>query len=338
MRGYGGTQREIARRLGFSARSFRRWARRHQDWVPRGRRARRASPELRQEILDLLAEWGPRTSVQALRLAFPSVTRAELTDLLHRFRRVCRDKKRRRTATLEWLRVGAVWAADFAFPPGEMEGLYPELLSVRDLASGMHLTWRPILNETSENIALMLEGLFAMHGAPLVLKVDNAKAWRGEAVLAVLEKWGVLLLFSPPYTPEYNGSIEAGIGATKARTEEESERHQRPGVWTWEDAEAARCKGNVFGKSPIDPKRSPADVWRHREAIRVEEREALGAMVKRVQQETGGQHGEAGQESSDREAHWRRVMRRALGALGILVLRWRRISTLVPERKGDNIP
>ena len=58
--------------------------------------------------------------------------------------------------------------------------------------------------------------------------------------------------------------------------------------------------------------------------------------MRRLQQETDGQQGEAEQEASIREASWRNVMRRTLGALGILVIWWRRISPEVSENK-DNI-
>jgi len=170
-----------------------------------------------------------------------------------------------------------------------------------------------------------------------VLKVDNGSAWRGHEVQAVLLKWMVLMLFSPPYTPEYNGSIESGIGAAKERTQERSERRGAPGVWSWEDVEGARQEGNLFGSSPFAPNRSPEQVWQSREPIRQEEREALAHAVMRieteVQQETAGQCGGAGQEAPSKEGIWRAVLSRALRALGLLVIRWGRISTGVSEKK-----
>jgi hypothetical protein len=117
------------------------------------------------------------------------------SDHLGRFQRVCRDKKRQQTASLQWRRVGAVWAAGIAFPQEKMEGRNPELLSVRGLASGQHLLWRPITNETRA-AAGILEVQFAEQSAPLVLKGDNASARRGREVQAKLLKWMVLLLFS----------------------------------------------------------------------------------------------------------------------------------------------
>jgi len=118
----------------------------------------------------------------------------------------------------------------------------------------------------------------------------------------------------------------------KERTEERALRRGTPGDWTWEDAAGARQDGNNFGRSPIDPSRSPAEVWQTREPIRPEERAALAAEVSEHQQEgeaVNGPTGGAGQEASHKEALWRAVLRRALGALGFLFIRWRRISTLI---------
>src|SRR5207302_8591086 len=80
--GRGCRQREAARKLGTSPRSLRRWTKHNANWVPRGRRVQRSPLAVRQQIIAQLAEWGPHTSVAALKQAFPNVMRAELEDLL----------------------------------------------------------------------------------------------------------------------------------------------------------------------------------------------------------------------------------------------------------------
>jgi len=210
------------------------------------------------------------------------------------------------------------------------------LLSVPDtfatLAGGYQLAWRPVPGETAEAAVGVLAGLFAEHGAPLVLKTDNGSGLAAEPVRGLLQGHGVQALFSPPRTPQYNGSAEAGIGAVKVRTQERAERRGSPAEWSWEDIEGARQDGNAFGRSPLDPSRSPEQVWQAREPLRPQERAALAAEVSRIQAEVqpaeavGGQSGGAEQEASGRAATWRSVLRRALGALGLLFIRWRRIS------------
>lgn len=83
-------------------------------------------------------------------------------------------------ARLTWTQAGVVWAADFAWPPEVIEGRYPRLLSVRDLASGMQLAWQPVSGESAAETCSVLRGLFGEHGAPVVLKMDNGPAFRSE--------------------------------------------------------------------------------------------------------------------------------------------------------------
>jgi hypothetical protein len=53
---------------------------------------------------------------------------------------------------------------------------------------------------------------------PLVLKSHNGSSFIADEMRRFLDGWQVRPLFSPPYTPEYNGAIEAGNGALKTRT------------------------------------------------------------------------------------------------------------------------
>src|SRR2546428_8911839 len=59
-----------------------------------------------------------------------------------------------------------------------------------------------------DSIAARLDELFAQQGPPLVLKRDNGSNLNSEAVNAVLSRWLVIPLNSPPYYPPYNGGIE----------------------------------------------------------------------------------------------------------------------------------
>jgi hypothetical protein len=48
------------------------------------------------------------------------------------------------------------------------------------------------------------------------------------------------VLYSPMYTPSYNGTMEAGIGAMKGRKVMQAWLRGASGSWTWEDMEAVR--------------------------------------------------------------------------------------------------
>ena len=194
--------------------------------------------------------------------------------------------------------------------------------------------WRPTPDETAQTAVAVLIGLFLIHGPPLVLKLDNGSAYRAEAMQKALVGYGVVVLYSPAYSPEYNGSAEAGVGSMKARTEEQAERSGHPGLWTAEDAERARLEANVFSISPVDPRQSPQQVWQAREPLRLEERQALAAKVNTFREEEKAQQqaegkAEGGQEAEVKQSSWRVLLRRALRSLGYLLLRWRRIPPRV---------
>jgi transposase InsO family protein len=298
---------------------------------------------VRQEVLVQLAESGPGISVAHLRAAFPNVPRAELVDLRGRYRWLCRQRGRGRMARLTWTQAGVVWAADFAWPPEGIEGRYPRLLSVRDLASGMQLAWRPVSGESAAETCGVLTGLFGEHGAPLVLKLDNGPAFRSEELERMLSPEGVAVLYSPPYTPSYNGSAEAGVGAMKGRTEMQAWLRGTSGSWTWEDLEGARQEANAacVGRRESSPTR--AQVWASRPRLDEGARAALRAEVLRQQAkcvwpEAGAESEVSGGSVLDKGCPWRVVLRRALVALGYLVLSWRRIPLPIKLQKADKIP
>ena len=80
---------------------------------------------------------------------------------------------------------------------------YPYMLAVRDLASGMMLAWDPLPSLTEEVTGAALARLFALHGAPLILKVDNGSAFRALAFQELLQAHAVIPLYSPPACPGY---------------------------------------------------------------------------------------------------------------------------------------
>src|SRR5205823_10693955 len=101
--------------------------------------------------------------------------------------------------------AGRVWAADFTETSQLAPDLWPlafgSVLAVRDLASGCVLAWEPIPALTEEVACDQLARLFAVHGAPLVLQVDNGSAFRAAFIQTFLEVAGTIPLYSPPAFP-----------------------------------------------------------------------------------------------------------------------------------------
>jgi hypothetical protein len=119
-----------------SDRTLRRWCRVEVVARPLGRPVRHSPPDARNAVIHFLDEHGPQVGVPLLRTCFPAMSRSELRDLLMRYRRVWRTRHRVPLRVLNWSVVGSVWAIDFTGPRPAIEGRYPYLLAVRDLASG----------------------------------------------------------------------------------------------------------------------------------------------------------------------------------------------------------
>ncbi|CEF49059.1 unnamed protein product [uncultured bacterium] len=301
-----------------------------------GRHTARSSRADRTEVLDVLAELGPATSVATLKDCFQSIARAELDDLLKRYRRVWRRRHQHAPYCLEWTIPGTVWAIDFSEAVQPIDGLYPYLLAVRDLASSCQLLWSPVSSPSAEETILALRSLFAQHGAPLVLKADNGSAFIADATRDFLSPFGVNLLFSPPRTPRYNGSIEAGIGSLKTRTERHAARADHPASWTFDDVEHARAEANATARplGPTGP--TPHELWEGRRPITSEQRSTFQATVHRHRQEVNAEEGitqDALLQPWEERKLNRPAIRRALGEHDYLLFSRRRLPLPITKQK-----
>lgn len=260
--------------------------------APRGRPAENSGDDARQDVLAALLLFGPDVGVPSLRSLFPDMARAELEYHQRRFRTLTRRACKTLIYTLRWNRIGTVWAMDFYKPPKPVDGIYPAVLSVRDLASGFVLANLPVPSIELIHVADALAVLFEQYTPPLVLKSDNAfdvtKVYPRSApehvegaqrLAKLLKENQVIQLLSPPYWPQYNGSIEAGVGSLKVRAHYEAARHGRPCEWTCDDLEAARLYSNELAKPWGFNEPSPEIKWAERSPILPDERWAFHACV-----------------------------------------------------------
>jgi transposase InsO family protein len=305
-----------------------------------GRPAARSPREQRNEVIHLIDELGPGIGVPTLRHCFPLLARAELASLLKRYRRVWRRLHQQPLRILHWTQPGRVWAIDFTEAPLPIDGVDHYLLAVRDLASGHQLLWLPVRHASACAVRAALAGLFVIHGAPLVLKCDNGSPFGEASVQQLCAEFGVEMLFSPPYTPRYNGAIEAGIGSLKRRTEVCASRHGHPGYWTWDDVALAECEANATARprGPAGP--SPDQLWHTRSRISAADRAAFQAAVQRHRDTlTPGQDPVQLdlQATMEQRARDREAIRRALEELGYLLYARRRIPLPIRRKKVANI-
>ena len=270
---------DAARDLGISHVTLadwrRRWCRTRLRAYDRGRPLSRPDVAMRNRVIAQFDHWGPHLGLPTLKQEFPAVARRELADLQRRYRGMCRRTKTVCVHALHWTCPGTVWAFDYTEPPYPVDGLYPYILVVRDLASGKQLAAQSVAHENAEATIALLTALFNQYGPPLVIKSDNGSPLVAEDVRKLLETHGVLRLLSPPCTPAYNGACEAGIGSLKSRAHLIAARQGRPGRWTANDVEAARMLANetVRPRGHLAP--TPDQAWGCRPALALDMRKAF---------------------------------------------------------------
>lgn len=318
----------------------RRWNADRLEPKPRGRPVEQIGPELARRITAMLHLLGPFEGLPVLRSLFPGVPRAELENRLRLYRAEYVRRHHVVVHSLQWKRSGAVWAMDFAEPPSPIDGIYRYVLSVRDLASGKSLLWLPVYRKDGRAAHDALVSLFLRYGVPLVIKEDNDGAFRTEEMQRLLAACRVAFLFSPPYTPEYNGAAEAGIGTLKTYSHHEAALHGRPGEWTCDDVEAARMRANELSRPRGKDGPTPDEIWREHSKVSPHERqlfnERLEQKRKRLLEETKKEK-QSELNEIDRAAIERRAVAQALIACGFLLVRRRRISPPIKSKFWSRI-
>jgi putative transposase len=304
-----------------------------------GRPLQRAHVHDRNDVIALLDDLGPATGLPTLRDCFPDLARAELEDILARYRRVWQKLNLEVQHRLRWTSPGTIWAVDFTYAPAPVEGRYPYLLAVRDLASGKQLLWQPVLDMTACTAQNALATLFLRYQPPLVLKMDNGSAFIAEALQNLLMP-EVTPLFSPAYYPRYNGAIEAGIGSLKTRTSDQATRNGHPGYWTLDDVAAAQADANYSARprGPSGP--SPEQLWDHRTYLTVDERLRFQTTLQQRRLEnllTLGSSMSPTLVTKELRSLERKAISQALVEHGYLLFSRRRIPLPISSRKAANI-
>lgn len=176
------------------------------------------------------------------------------------------------------------------------------------------------------------EALLELEGPPLVLKADNGSCFVAELVADLLAAHQVLLLRSPPGTPAYNGSIEAGAGSIKIRAHHLAAAAGRAACWSFDDVEAARLEANEVRPGGVG-RPSRAERWDARAPLASGLREELRAQLARRAAEERVRRGlDAGAELADDVAQevQRVALAGSLRALGLLSSR----TISIPARRG----
>ena len=272
-------------------------------------------------MLKTLKEFGPGVGCRRLHALHPEMPRRELEKFLRRLRRVHLKRHQVHRRKLQWLSAGTVWATDFAVPPSPVDGVFGAILTVRDLASGKQLLWQALKDQSADSAIPHVAALAAKHDAPLVLKSDNGPAFKSRAFRELLEAHRIIPLYSPPWTPRYNGACEASIRHLKSLTTYQASRRQTPLEWTSADLDIAlditnRCQSRKSNRATSS---APGDVDRERFAADVKTRAAANLEQAKLASPTTNT-------IMTTESAQRRAIEHALHAHGLLKTRSRWVS------------
>jgi transposase InsO family protein len=142
------------------------------------------------------------------------ISRRDLQVLTKNMRRELSHQHQKELRRILWKIPGLVWSLDNA-ELARFARRKLHLHQVQDLASRYKFTpWvgKQVLGQT---VASHLEQLFLRYGPPLVLKRDNGSNLNQKAVDALLARYLVMPLNSPPHYPPYNGGIECAMREMK---------------------------------------------------------------------------------------------------------------------------
>lgn len=116
---------------------------------------------------------------------------------------------------IQWLVPNLCWAMD-ATEYGPQKTV---IIPLRDLASQYRLPALLSDRQDGMQVAGHLRQLFEQQEPPLFFKRDNGSIFNCQAVDALLLRFGVIPLNSPPYYPRYNGAMEKSIRDLKDHLE-----------------------------------------------------------------------------------------------------------------------
>lgn len=116
-------------------------------------------------------------------------------------------------------------------------------------------------------VACVLDADFVEHGAPIVVRMDRAKAHSAPQTAAVLAAHGVLVLHGPPRHPRFYGQLERQNREHAAWVHVDDDKESEP---LPARLERMRSALNVLWRRRALDWKTPAEVWRDRPRVDVD--------------------------------------------------------------------
>lgn len=336
---YDYTCRDIACSIGINPRTLKSWKllwkQNHLCSEPVGRKPFLPTVQLLDSVKAFLNLTGMETGISVIKRVFPQIPLINIKWFLEDYRKEFYRNKKHYCKSLVWNKANTVWAADFTEMKKKVEGIYKYVLVFRDLCTGKILLTLPCKSQNADIVIKALKYLFYHHGIPLVLKSDNGSAFIAEEVRKYLDDNNVTQLLSPPYTPKYNGSIEAGMGSIKTRLFYISSRKDRPGIYTCDDLEEARLQSNELSRPNGVNKPTPDIMWYNKNDISSETRRTFMREVEICREEAMCENGLKYTFLNENQRRFinRTAITKALVNLNFLCFKKRRITPPFKSKK-----
>jgi transposase InsO family protein len=267
------SQARVAAALQIAPQTLSSWKNRDVAQPLRGRRRIPVDPLAQNAVVELLDHHGTSIGIPALKALHTAIPRSRLRDI--------RDAWVQRQSVaphrLCWKTPGAVWSTDFTKTNTPIDGCFPHLLIVRDLASRCTILAYPCIAQSAHTVVARMRELFEQHGPPLVLKSDNGGPFIADVTRQLYDQHRVTQLLSPPLTPQYNGSVEATAGQLKTRAAILAELNECQ--WTSDIIETARITTNVLLRPWGISAHTPAQRWENRSPIKSEQRQTITMLI-----------------------------------------------------------
>lgn len=189
-----------------------------------------------------------------------SIKRSELIEM--------ERERKARCAAVKVTQPGIVRGFD-AMHMNCVEGRYYWLIAA-DAAVPYRTSIATVDDYDHANVISALTADFEEHGAPLVARLDRAACQRTSNVIALLDRYEVLLLNGPPHHPQYYGQLERQNREHRAwlRGVETPTRAELPGT-----AARMRTALNAVWRRPTLDWCTAEQAWQSRSTIRVDRRE-----------------------------------------------------------------
>jgi len=302
----------VARHLGLAQSTLRRW---RSKALMQTKRSRTPTQAAVIAAMDDVRALRGLVGAESLRRAHPSLSRRQAA-ALKQTTITAMERERQRCCSRVVVTTPGILRGFDAMDRGHASSPRYVLVAA-DGCVPFRTTVHAVPRYDDDFVARFLDEDFDDHGAPLVLRLDRAKAHQAPKTSAVLAAHRVLVLHGPAHYPRFYGQLERQNREHAAWVHIPDNDIARPFD---EQIDAMKSALNVRWRRRALDWKTPAEVWRSRPTIDVDRRELHAFVATRARElQAGSSRGTMTEDVATRLA-----IKRALTKLGYLRIETRR--------------